>query len=402
MNVAYFFSTFPQLSTTFLQREVRALRSLGLELLLVANRSPVEGEYHPSDSDLLSQTFYLAAVNPMIYFAVNFKKVLSSPLRYFKGIIYAVQLRDADFPNLFFKNIMRFFGAVVLADYLEKKKISHVHVHFAFGAAGVAIFFKIISGITYSLSIHGSDVLLPQPLTSEKLKQASFIISNCRFHIQNLINRYPFLCNQRFYPVYLGIDTSSEIWSNRSIPKRDNGALRILNVAMLKPVKGHHILLKACALLKEKKVEVECRIVGEGPERNRLELLIDQLGLHSSVKLLGACYEEEVSAHFEWAQVVVLSSYSEGTPMVIIEAMMKGRPVVAPRITAIPEMIIEGKNGWLFDKANPVDLAEKIEFFENSPESIVYMGKNGRRHAETLFDLTLNAKKIISVFQENI
>lgn len=398
--IAYFFSSFPQISTTFLQREVRAIRSLGINPTLVANRPPGKGEYHPTDRDLLNQTFYLSSVSPLLYFRAHFKRFFISPGCYLKGVINIFLLMDKKNPRIFFKNIIRFAGAVVLAEYLENKKIFHVHVHFAFGAAGVAIFLKLLSKVTYSISIHGSDVLLPQPLTEEKLKQAEFVISNCRFHIQNLIDRYPTLASQRFYPIYLGVDISSDSWATATAPSPLEGKLRILNVAMLRPVKGHEILLQACAELQKKGVSFECRIIGEGSEREKLEAMIEQLNLSRSVRLLGACYEPEVLRQLKWAHLVVLSSYSEGTPMAIIEAMMKGRAVVAPRITAIPEMVIEGESGLLFDKADPDDLARKLANIAEQPKLIYKMGNEGRKRAATLFDLRMNARKIVGLFDQ--
>jgi glycosyltransferase involved in cell wall biosynthesis len=400
MKIAYFFSSFPQVSTTFLQREVRALRREGINPVLVANRSPDQSGYHPSDIDLRDETFYLASVRPQIYLTANCKRLFKSPIRYLKGIMLAFSLRDKEFPRILFRNITRLAGAAVLADFCEQNRVSHVHVHFAFGAAGVAIFLDAISKISYSISIHGSDVLLPQPLTEEKLKRARFIISNCRFHIQNLIERYPSLNKQRFHTVYLGIDTDSRLWSKQAaIPK--DGKLHILNVAMLKPVKGQDILICACAHLKEKGIKFECRIVGEGPQRNVLESLIDQLNLYDSVFLLGVRYEEEVAELFDWAHLMVLSSLSEGTPMAIIEAMMKSRPVIAPRITAIPEMIVEGETGSMFTKSDPNDLADKLSIFADRPNLVATMGKEGRKRAELLFDLQRNAEKLAILFRQN-
>ncbi len=400
MKLAYFFSSFPQISTTFLQREVRALRVTGIDPVLIANRPPETNGYHPSDTDLAKETFYLTPVQPIRYFKANIKRFFKSPLQYLKALQLAITLRDKNFPGMPFKNFFRLLGAAVLADYCEQNQITHVHVHFAFGAAGVAIFLNVISDITYSVSIHGSDVLLPQPLTEEKLKRARFIISNCRFHIQNLIKRYPSLNKQQFHTVYLGIDTDSQLWSKQT-KIIDDEYLHILNVAMLKPVKGHDILIQACAKLKARGILFTCRIIGEGPQRSELESLINQLNLTDSVHLLGIRYEQDVSELFNWAHLMVLSSLSEGTPMAIIEAMMKGRPVIAPRITAIPEMIIEGKTGMMFPRLASDDLAKKLSLFANHPDLVAKMGTAGRERAELLFDLRRNAKKLVTIFRQN-
>jgi len=401
MKIAYFFSCFPQVSTTFLQREIRELEKQGIKPVLIANRSPESGGYHPFDKDLADRTFYLNPMQPVRYIKSNINMFKKSPRQYIRGLKLAFRLKDKNYPGLWFRNLARVAGAAVLADYLEKNKVAHVHVHFAFGAAGVAVFLKTISQIPYSISIHGSDVLLPQPLTEEKLKHAQFIISNCRFHIHNLRHRYPSLYKNRFYLIYLGIDIHSPPWS-KTEPLTSDSNLRILNVARLDPVKGHEILVQACNYLQKKGVAFHCKIIGDGPSRHKIKSLISRLNLENSVNLPGICYEAEVAELFDWAHVMVLSSLSEGTPMTIIEAMTKMRPVIAPRITAIPEMIIEGINGFLFTKGRYDELAEKLSIFADNLELAEKMGKEGRKQAEEQYDLQQNVKKLISVFAKEI
>ncbi|XCN75106.1 MAG: glycosyltransferase family 4 protein [Candidatus Electrothrix aestuarii] len=350
---------------------------------------------------MLEETFYLKSAPLNLYIKSNCKRLIQAPLRYIKGFLFAFSLVDEEFPRMRFRNITRFLGAVLLVDFLEEKNISHVHVHFAFGAAGVAIFLQTISNISYSISIHGSDVLLPQPFTEEKLQYARFIISNCKFHIHNLVRRYPSLEKQKFHLVYLGIDNDSALWSKQTrIP--ETSPLRILNVARLEEVKGHDILIRACARLKKKGIVFECRIAGEGSKREEITALIDKLGLNDSVILLGACYESDVASLFDWSQIMVLSSLSEGTPMTIIEAMLKARPVVAPRITAIPEMVIEEETGFLFTRENYNELADKLAILATRPELALRMGREGRKRAQQMFNIQQNVRRLVPVFEQVI
>jgi len=396
VKIAYFFSVFPRLSTTFLQREVRAMQKLGIYPVLTANRPPISGDFHPFDQDLIKQTFYLTPIKPMRYLKSNFKLFYKSPRRYIKTILLALRLND-DFPWQRFKNLARVAGAAVLAEYFAKKEVVHVHVHFAFGAAGVAIFLETLTGIPYSLSIHGSDVLLPRPLTEEKIRRARFIISNCKFHIDNLKRRFLSVQNQRFHIVRLGVNVKSGIWS-QSKPLKTGLPLRILNVARLEAVKAQDVLIKACAQLVRRNIPFHCRIVGDGTERKNLEALIRRFNLEHSVELMGSKYEPEVAKLFEWAQVMVLSSLSEGTPMTVIEAMAKTRPVIAPRITALPEMVTEGKTGFLFSKGTSSELADILFRLSENSELLEFLGENGRKEAENCFNLNHNVKRLTAVF----
>ncbi|HBD07545.1 MAG TPA: hypothetical protein DCZ69_04735 [Syntrophobacteraceae bacterium] len=215
--------------------------------------------------------------------------------------------------------------------------------------------------------------------------------------MRNLRRRYPSLDNQKFYVVRGGLDLHSGHWSEFA-PLEPDLPLRILHVGRLEPVKAQDVLIQACARLHDQGRDFQCRIVGDGPLKTPLQTLIDKFDLRDRVSLLGAKFEDEVSRLYEWAQVVVLSSRSEGTPMVVIEAMAKGRPVVVPNITALPEMVADGQTGYLFAPGDAGDLANKLAALMDEPDSLVRMGLAGRRRAEEQFNLDGNAEKLFSIF----
>uniref|UniRef100_A0A7C5AMF5 Colanic acid biosynthesis glycosyltransferase WcaL n=1 Tax=Desulfobacca acetoxidans TaxID=60893 RepID=A0A7C5AMF5_9BACT len=396
--LAFYFSTFPALSETLVRSQVRAARELGLPVLLVANRAPEL--MHPGDQPLREVTQYLRPVGFQALVRGLTQLLAARPSEVAAGL-RACQVWAQGSPRQFWANLKHLAGALYLLDFLRRHQVSHVHVHYAFGAADVALFLDLVGAIPYSLSIHGTDVLLDQPLLARKLARARFVISNCRYHIRRLRKKFPDLKNQRFYLVRGGVELGSCRWA-AAPPPPPPPPLRLLNVARLAPVKDQDLLLEALALLKGRGVPVECRIVGEGPERPRLEALICHLGLVNQVALLGARPEEEVARFYEECHVVVLSSRSEGTPMIVIEAMAKARPVVAPHITALPEMVSPGVTGWLCRPGEARDLAEKIESFWKKPDYIAQMGAAGRIRAEELFDLEKNTRIFLAVLAQEI
>ena len=399
-HIAYLFSTFPALSTTFVHQQVSATLDQSLEAMLFSTRPPKPGGFHPQDEHFYNDTIYLSKISLLDYLIKIVKTLISSPVSYIKAVLLAFQLNDA-FPWQRARNIIHLIGATVLTDILKKNNITHIHVHYAYGAAGVAMFSNVLSGITYSVSIHGSDVLLPCPLVEEKLKRSKFIVSNCDFHINNLRKRYFSLKYKPFYIVRGGLDLNSVAWGTSSLPIF-KGKLNILHVARLEPVKAQDLIIKACADLKKKSVKFLCKIAGDGPERESLENLIREMDLSENVKLLGQCYQDEVVKLYEWSHVVVLSSLSEGTPMTVIEAMAKGRPVVVPEITALPEMVKNGENGFRFNKGSHEELASALSSFFKNPEIIETMGGNGRRFAEKSFDLKKNASLLMNILGKEI
>lgn len=395
---AYFFSQFPTLSTTFIQRELRAAETAGHETLLIATTPPKKGTYHPCDADLHQRTIYLRRATPLAYLAAHLFLLITSPVKYWRSITCALTLRD-NFKRQRLVNLIHVGAAGLLCRILRKNGFSHVHVHFAFGAASIALFARELSGISYSISIHGSDVLLPRPLTFDKIRRAKHIISNCDFHIHNLIERYPELSGQNFSVVRLGCTIDEPIWS-KAPPSEPSHPLRILTIGRLLPVKAQDILIHACARLADQGIDFRCRIVGEGPLKSELAHLIDRLGLSDRVTLYGKCFEPEIIENIIWSHVVVLSSLSEGTPMVLIEGMTKGRPCVAPAITAIPELIVEGVNGLLFEKGNPDNFAAKIAMLDGDVTLRRTMGIAGRIRAEQLFNGQQNTKQLFSILDK--
>jgi glycosyltransferase involved in cell wall biosynthesis len=134
--------------------------------------------------------------------------------------------------------------------------------------------------------------------------------------------------------------------------------LKILAVGRLHAVKDHVFLVHACAHLAASGVRFECSIAGDGPERPKIESLIRQLGLGQQVKLLGHVVREQIGPLYEKADVVVLTSRSEGIPLVLMEAMARGKVVLAPTITGIPELVIPGKNGFLYQPGSMRDFVQ--------------------------------------------
>jgi colanic acid/amylovoran biosynthesis glycosyltransferase len=399
-RISFYHSTFPSLSGTFSQQQIREAMAQGLDCINCSNRGPAPGAYHPEDEDLKRDTFLLTPVKFWRYLKANCRLMIRSPLRYMRTVALALRLSD-DYRFQRWRNLAQLAGAPVLAEHLEKNRVVHVNVHFALGAASLAIFLSKLSGIPYSLSIHGSDVLLPRPLIRAKLERADFIVSNCRYHVLNLRKKHPCLEKSRFYIVRGGLHLHADPWLP-AVPTASKLPLRIAHVSRLHPVKAQDLLLRSLAGLKQRGIPFECRIAGHGPAERELNDLARELDLTDSVHFLGPKFTREVAELYDWSQVVALSSRSEGTPMTIIEAMAKGRSVVSPRITAIPEMVEHGVTGLLFSPGRASELTGHLAQMAGDLDMVKRMGMAGRARAEKMFDLETNVKQLLSIFAREI
>jgi len=392
-HIGYYLSRFPLVSTTFIQREVYALEAAGLNLEFFASRQPPQNGFHPEDTPLFHRTVFLEKASAGELVQAHLFWFFTRLPTYLWLLCRCFFLVDGH-PRQIRNNLKYFIAAALLAQQCRHKRIRHLHVHFAFEAAQVACFVKMLAAIPYSLSIHGSDVLLRHPLQRLKLTNASRIITNCLYHIDNLRSRFPGLRTVPFHLVRIRLDLGAPRWQTAPFPAV-TGAFSLLAIGRLHPVKGHHLLVTACVRLKEAGVPVRCTIAGEGRERPALEQQIDELSCSDIVSLAGQCFEPQIERLITDSHVVVLSSLSEGTPMTLIEAMAKGRPVVAPNITAIPEMVKESHNGYLFRRGDANALFESLFRCWQERHALPKMGQNGRKTAEKLFDATRNRQTLL-------
>jgi glycosyltransferase involved in cell wall biosynthesis len=163
----------------------------------------------------------------------------------------------------------------------------------------------------------------------------------------------------------MGIDPGTISYScSQSSP--ENHPLVMLSVGRLHPVKDHAFLIRACELLKERGVPFTCLIAGDGPERTSIETLIGESELEGHVGLAGHLSAQQLDACYASADLVVLTSRSEGIPLVLMEAMVRGKPVLAPAITGIPELVIDGQNGFLYTAGSLEDFVAHVRLISES------------------------------------
>jgi len=153
---------------------------------------------------------------------------------------------------------------------------------------------------------------------------------------------------------------------SRRVARGTRRIFTLLAVGRLHAVKDHAFLVRACARLRDGGLDFECWIAGEGPERQRLECLIRKNRLQDQLKLFGHVGQRQMETLYGRADVVVLTSRSEGIPLVLMEAMARGRIVLAPAITGVPEIVIPGKTGFLYAPGALQDFVSKIVFLERS------------------------------------
>lgn len=352
MNVTLVFlnSVFPCLSETFVFDQFEALRQADLRFAIVSNHRPAATQVHPRMREIQKDVQYLCAARPAQVLAAHFAALCRHPWRYL-----AVLLRAPFCAERLGTTLAQISGAALLLHRFAAYPRLHLHVHFTYGAASVALWAKRLGGASYSLTVHGADLTFDHPPDlADKLLGAQAIVSISRFNLAYLRAHFPALRPDALVHIPLGIPPLRE-----ALPRRPRqGALQLLNVGRLSEHKAQHLLIEACALLRARGVDFDCAIVGEGERRTALTAQIAALGLEEKVHLLGARFHEDVLALYAQADLFVLCSVTEGQPVVLMEAMRAGLPLIAPAIAGIPELVQEA--GLLVPAQDAAALAEAI------------------------------------------
>ncbi|QHQ34075.1 glycosyltransferase family 4 protein [Algicella marina] len=378
--IAYLTGEYPRATDTFIQREVAGLRAQGVEVFTCSiRRTGVEHLVGPEQKAEAASTFYVlaAAKRPLRLLKAHLAAMRRAPARYFAGLRLALKTRPAGLKGFFYQ-LFYFAEAVLLGEYLHEKGVVHLHNHIAKASCTVAMLMQEVSGIGYSFTMHGPDIFYAPEhwRLDEKIARAKFVacISHfCRSQGMNFSGREHW---HRMHIVHCGV-----IPERYALERRGRGPVRALFIGRLAAVKGVPVLLEALRDVPE----LELVLIGDGPERRALEAEARELG--GRVKFLGYQSQDAVAEALAEADMLVLPSFAEGVPVVLMEAMAAGLPVVTSRVAGIPELVEDKVSGLLVPPGDTAALAEALTTLVEDAGLRREMGEAGRAKVEAEFNL---------------
>jgi len=257
-----------------------------------------------------------------------------------------------------------------MAEQLEPLGIDHIHAHHGYFASWMALTAARLLGVGFSFTLHGSDLLQRADLISAKLQACQFCVTVSDFNREYILRNYPATPPEKVIVQRLGVDRVLP-WPV-ALPKMEVDRRRfcLLSVGRLHEVKNYRFLVESCAVLYQKGVDILCWIVGEGPERPNLERQIVRLGLQGRVTLIGQVPRSDLSGYYRYADLVVMTSKSEGVPVVLMEAMAHKKLVLAPAITGIPELVEHQRTGFLYQSGSRCDFVSAVKWIETHKSSL--------------------------------
>jgi glycosyltransferase involved in cell wall biosynthesis len=397
MRLAYLTSQYPAASHTFIRREVEALRNLGREIDTFSVRPPgadeTQGNADRSEADT---TFYILRQSAVTFMVAHLGVILTSPASYFRTFALALAHRAPGVRN-FLLSLAHFAESVLLARELKRRGVLHLHNHFANSAATVGLLAARMLDIGWSFTMHGiSETDYPAGLMlGRKIEAARFVACVSYFGRAQGMRLVTPAHWTKMHVVRCGLPL------DRLPPRKSDGNGRtIVCVGRLSPEKGQAGLLKAFAELHGRHQDLGLRLVGSGPDRQALEDLAGDLGVSDRVAFLGRMTETDTLAEIARSDMLVLPSFMEGLPIVLMEAMALGVPVVASRVAGIPELIEDGTGGLLFTPSRWDELAGCMERLLTERALRDSIAGHGKRKVADEFDVQTSAKMMVALFDK--
>lgn len=398
LKCAYLTSMYPAISHTFIQREVAALRLRGLDIETFSVRRPKPGDLlTETDRAEHDSTWYILPVPIGQLFGAHIWALARRPGAYLRTLRRAVSLRRQGGKGLL-RWCAYFAEAVVLARELKRRGVDHLHNHFANASANVAMLAAEMLGLAWSFTLHGGGTFEVQDLASlgTKVRSARFVVCICDFN-RNLAMRVSNFSEwHKLSLARCGVNPEGFRAPQRQ--PRNGRPLRILSVARLSSEKGLPGLLSAFHRARQAGLSAELRIVGEGPERELIEGEIRRLGLVDDCRLLGALAGDDVKAEYCRADLFAMASLWEGLPVVLMEAMSAGLPVIAPQLAGIPELVEHEKTGLLYAPARWDQLGDAMVRLGTDEHLYQRLAEAGRERAGRQHDIRNAIEPLVELF----
>ena len=399
---------YPRISETFISNEILLLEQMGIKIRIFSMRHPREPFFHDSIRQIKARVDYLPT-----------ELFLEFPRLLFPATVLAVRQPDLFLQALrkagerfrrtrslgTLKHLLQ--GAFVTNQYLRyAPEVKQLHAHFAHSPSSVALFASMLSGVRFSFTAHAKDIYTSDPdQLREKIAKASHVVTCTRYnkdHLESLVNGQ----NTPIYCVYHGIDLN--LFHNsvqRRIPEQP---YRILSVARLTAKKGIDTVLKALTLLRDKNVDFEYTLIGDGDDRDKILAMIFDLGLEDRCRWLGTIPHDQVIREFKQADLFVLgcrvakNGDRDGIPNVLVESLAMGLPAAGTTVSALPEILQHEKTGLHTPPEDPEALAASMLRLLSDRSLRRTVMEEGRQHVRHNFDNRKLIEHLAHIYCTNI
>jgi glycosyltransferase involved in cell wall biosynthesis len=396
MRVAYLCTEYPDVTHTFIRREIRGVERTGIDVVRLTIRKPVEANLpDPADREELSKTIGVLDRGALVLLDVAAVAV-SRPWAWLRAASRAIAYGWRSNRGLL-RHLAYLAEACTVLRVLGRLGANHVHAHFGENSAMVALLVKHLGGPGYSFQVHGpGEFDAPRFIhLPEKVAEARFVTAITDYARGQVLRWSAPQYWGKVHVIRCGVDEKFLEARSAEIPDQP----RLLSIGRLSRSKAQPMLVEAVARLVREGRKFEVVLIGNGELREYLKRAIDERGISDSLKLVGIMSGDRVKEELLKSRALLLPSFGEGLPVVIMEAFALARPAIATQIAGIPELVVHGRNGWLIPAGNLDRLVEAMREALDAPvERLREMGAEGRAAVREKHDAAREAAKLAELF----
>lgn len=392
-SIAYLINQYPKVSHSFIRREILALEAEGVSVSRFALRGWDAEVVDPVDESEQGRTRYLLKDGMRGLLGDTLAVAIASPLLFFRAVLRALSMGwRADRPVLY--HLVYLAEACSLKRRLDNTDVVHAHAHFGTNPAEVLLLCRALGGPPYSFTVHGPEEF-DRPVAlklARKVEESAFVVAISSYGRSQLSRWVDYALWPRIREVHCGLD--AQFLDAPPTPVPDTP--RMVCVGRLCEQKGQLLLMQAAHRLKQRGIAFELVLAGDGEMRDEVEDLIRRFDLGDRVRITGWVSSERVAEELRQSRAMVLPSFAEGLPVVIMEALAMGRPVISTYIAGIPELVTPGECGWLVPAGcvDALTLAME-EALGASADQLASMAAEGRRRVLARHSATTEARKLL-------
>jgi colanic acid/amylovoran biosynthesis glycosyltransferase len=368
-TIAYIANEFPSALEPYVIDEITELRRRGTKVICCSGKRVSPNELSLAERAVWKETRFFQPLSDQEL--IKAMRRLASDRHNLWPLLRPLLWERGTSPSRRMRALGHTVMGAALAEQLAPFHVEHIHAHHGYFASWMALAAARLLGIGFSFTLHGSDLLQRADLLAAKLRACQFCVTVSDFNRQHILRNYPSTPSRKIIVQRLGVDRALPWPAPAAATAAENPSrFCLLSVGRLHPVKDYAFLIQACAALRDQGLDFLCWIIGEGPERPALERQIAALGLQGRVYLLGRVPRADLPGYYRYADLVVMTSKSEGIPVVLMEAMAHEKLVLAPAITGIPELVEHQRTGFLYQPGSLPDFVSTVSWIQANQDSL--------------------------------
>ena len=400
MTIAYLVNQYPKVSHSFIRREIAGIEACGIQVARFSIRSCGSELVDEEDKRELEKTRFVLGIGKVGLLFALLRVAITRPICFLSALWLMLQVGRKSERGVL-RHLAYLAEACVLLGWFSELGIAHVHAHFGTNSTTVAMLCRALGGPPYSFTVHGPEEFdkAEAIALTEKIKRAAFVVAISSFGKSQLYRWCEHEQWSKIQVIHCGVDDM--FLTQAPIPVPDQP--RLVCVGRLCEQKGHLLLLEAAGQLVAEGLSFMLVLVGDGPLRTEIETMITRLGLQDHVEITGWASNSEVHQHILASRAMVLPSFAEGLPVVVMEALALSRPVISTYVAGIPELVEPEICGWLVPPGSVETLTNAMRTALQLPvEKLEQMGRVGAFRVAQQHDAAIEASKLAALFRSNI